>query len=47
MIIGVSKCGTTDLFGRVTNHRDIVALIKEPAYWNRLRIGKLKMGNTY
>jgi len=42
MLIGVSKCGTTDLFHRLAKHPQIFpSKRKEVRFWNRQRIGVL------
>ncbi|XP_078587473.1 carbohydrate sulfotransferase 15-like isoform X1 [Branchiostoma floridae x Branchiostoma japonicum] len=39
-IIGMPKCGTTDLYYRLTKHPDVVGgLVKEPHWWTRRRFG--------
>ncbi|CAH1266651.1 CHST15 [Branchiostoma lanceolatum] len=37
-IIGMPKCGTTDLYYRLTQHPDVVGgMVKEPHWWTRRR----------
>ncbi|XP_078669303.1 carbohydrate sulfotransferase 15-like isoform X1 [Branchiostoma floridae x Branchiostoma belcheri] len=39
-IIGMPKCGTTDLYYRLIKHPDVVGgLVKEPHWWTRRRFG--------
>ncbi|XP_041460777.1 carbohydrate sulfotransferase 15-like [Lytechinus variegatus] len=38
-LIGMSKCGTTDLWKKLTSHPDIVDLPKEPHWWGPRRTG--------
>ncbi|XP_066278396.1 carbohydrate sulfotransferase 15-like isoform X1 [Branchiostoma lanceolatum] len=39
-IIGMPKCGTTDLYYRLIKHQDVVGgLAKEPHWWTRRRLG--------
>ncbi|XP_011674210.2 carbohydrate sulfotransferase 15-like isoform X2 [Strongylocentrotus purpuratus] len=39
-IIGVDKCGTTDLWDKITQHPDVLASVpKEPHWWGKRRHG--------
>ncbi|XP_058477786.1 carbohydrate sulfotransferase 15 [Solea solea] len=38
-IIGQPKCGTTDLYTRLSLHPDIFTTVKEPHWWTRKRFG--------
>ena len=39
-IIGMDKCGTTDLWSKITQHADVlVSVPKEPHWWGRRRQG--------
>eukprot|EP00057_Strongylocentrotus_purpuratus_P032276 XP_787115.3 PREDICTED: carbohydrate sulfotransferase 15 isoform X1 [Strongylocentrotus purpuratus] len=38
-LIGMSKCGTTDLWKKLTSHPDIVDVPKEPHWWGPRRTG--------
>lgn len=40
-ILGQPKCGTTDLYARLSHHPDIrFTIMKEPHWWARKRFGK-------
>ena len=48
MLIGVSKCGTTDLFARIRMHPEIFGpTVKEIRFWNRQRIGRLRLSGEF
>ncbi|XP_073684943.1 carbohydrate sulfotransferase 15 [Garra rufa] len=44
-IIGQPKCGTTDLYERLSFHPDVrLTLLKEPHWWTRKRLGVIHSG---
>ena len=45
-LVGVTKSGTTDLYGNIVQHPDVVRpATKEPMWWNRLTIGNARSGS--
>ena len=41
-LVGVAKCGTTDIYQKICSHHQIIgAREKEPSWWTRNRIGRL------
>ena len=46
-IAGMPKCGTTDLYARLTRHPEITGgVMKEPHWWTRKRFGALHPQNS-
>ena len=39
LVIGAQKCGTTDLYKKMGQHPNIINSMKEPFWYNRLRLG--------
>ncbi|KAJ8041119.1 Carbohydrate sulfotransferase 15 [Holothuria leucospilota] len=39
-VIGFHKCGTSDVFGRVERHPNVLKVLKEPHWWSIKRIQK-------
>lgn len=48
-VIGMDKCGTTDLFARISRHPDVVpnAKDKETMWWSWERYGELEKGRLF
>ncbi|KAJ8030517.1 Carbohydrate sulfotransferase 15 [Holothuria leucospilota] len=38
-LIGMPKCGTSDLWHKIIQHPQVMLLVKEPHWWSRSRIG--------
>ncbi|XP_030842753.1 carbohydrate sulfotransferase 15 isoform X1 [Strongylocentrotus purpuratus] len=38
-LLGMPKCGTTDLWSKITMHPDVKYTVKEPHWWARVRLG--------
>ncbi|XP_072179815.1 carbohydrate sulfotransferase 15-like [Diadema setosum] len=43
-LMGMPKCGTTDLFSKITRHPSVVRTLKEPHWWTRMRVGRFPRG---
>ncbi|XP_072166435.1 carbohydrate sulfotransferase 15-like [Diadema setosum] len=43
-LMGMPKCGTTDLFAKITRHPSVVRTLKEPHWWTRRRVGRSRRG---
>lgn len=39
-VMGMPKCGTTDLYAKIVRHDSVVNLLKEPHWWARKRVGR-------
>ncbi|XP_071508356.1 carbohydrate sulfotransferase 15-like [Diadema antillarum] len=43
-LMGMPKCGTTDLFSKIIRHPSVVRTLKEPHWWTRERVGRSPLG---